>query len=73
MTKSSKLVLRQILSELMVNLAAGWYGAAVIIPATSDKPPTTDLGILTVNIIFGTVFVIIAYKLRRIKKGKGRK
>ena len=68
MRKSSKLVLRQILSELLINLAAGWYGAAAIIPATSDKPLTTDLGILTVNVIFGALFLVLAYKLRRVTK-----
>lgn len=73
MSKSGRVVLRQILSELFVNLSAGWYGAAVIIPATSDKPAATDLGILTVNVIFGTVFLIIAYKLRRIAKNRRRK
>lgn len=64
MTKSSKVILGQILSELLVNLAAGWYGAAVIIPISS--PPTTavDFSALTADITFGTVCIIIAYKLR---------
>jgi hypothetical protein len=69
MTKSAKLALRQILSELLVNLAAGWYGAAVIIPFSSGEPITVNLNVLTANIIFGTVCIIIAYKLRiKIKK-----
>ncbi len=69
MQKFSKLILEQILSELLINLAAGWYGAAVIIPIASLKPTVIDLSALTADIIFGTVCIIISYKLRvEIKK-----
>ena len=69
MSKSSKLVLTGILSELLINLAAGWYGVAIIIPISSTEPFAVNLNVLTANIIFGTVCIIISYKLRiSIKK-----
>lgn len=64
MRKSSKLILRQILSELLINLAAGWYGAAIIIPISSLKPTVIDLSALTADIVFGTVCIIVSFKLR---------
>lgn len=72
MNKSGRLVLRQILSELFVNLSAGWYGAAVIIPISSPEPTAVDFSALTTDIIFGTVCIIISYKLRVGFKKKRR-
>lgn len=72
MTKFSKLILGQVLSELLVNLAAGWYGAAVIIPISSPLTTAVDFSALTADIIFGSVCIIIAYKLRiGFKKKRG--
>jgi hypothetical protein len=40
----------QIFSELFVNLAAGWWGAALIAPNLSDKSTKAKLVALTFNL-----------------------
>lgn len=53
----------KIISELLVNLSAGWYGASLIIPAFSGNIEF-DFGVLILNISFGTVSLLVAYQLR---------
>jgi len=38
------------LSDLLINLSAGWFGAAFIIPLSEQKPKV-NLNILTGNIL----------------------
>lgn len=50
------------LSDLLVNLSAGWLGSAIIIPIAIEKPKMRFLT-LTINIIlaivaFGTSFLL---------------
>jgi len=54
-----------VLSDLFVNLSAGWFGAAFIIPVFSDKPISVNLGILTTDIVLGIVFLILAFRLKK--------
>lgn len=54
------------LSDLCVNLSAGFFAATFIIPAFSEKSLSINIGILTVNLIFAIVFFVLAYKLKRI-------
>lgn len=54
----------QIISDLCVNLSAGWIGAAVAIPATSKLNKKVNLGVLTVNLALAIVFLIAAFELR---------
>lgn len=55
-----------VLSELLVNLAAGWFGAAVIVPQTVPAFSQTSTVVLLVNIGFGVFSLVIAYKLRTL-------
>lgn len=50
-----------IISDLLVNLAAGWIGAAVILPI---KAKDRKLSILIFNFSFATIALVIAYFLR---------
>lgn len=52
------------ISDIMVNLSAGWFGAAFIVPVFSDKPLNLNFWILIVNLFFGTVFMLLAYRTR---------
>lgn len=55
----------EILSDLFVNLAAGWLGVVVVIlPVTRLKRKIDWFG-LTMNIVLATVSLVIAYKLRQ--------
>lgn len=54
----------QIISELCVNLSAGWIGAAVVIPVTSKLDRKVNLGVLTVNLALSIVFLVAAFELR---------
>lgn len=55
-----------ILSELFVNLSAGWFGAAFIVPVIAKKQVSVNLGVLLFNLIFGIVFLIIGFQLREL-------
>ncbi|MBI3443654.1 hypothetical protein HY008_03205 [Candidatus Woesebacteria bacterium] len=63
-------LLTLILSELSVNLSAGWFGAAFIVPFTSQEKIQLNLGILTVDAVMGILFLGVAFKLRKIRKDK---
>ena len=54
----------EIVSDLFVNLAAGWIGAAVVIPVTSKLDKKVNLGLLTMNLTLGIVFLVAAFELR---------
>lgn len=54
-----------ILSDLAVNLSAGLFGVVIVIPAVS-KERRGGFWILTINLLFGIVFLIIAFELRRV-------
>ena len=55
-----------ILSDLFVNLSAGWFGAALIVPTVAKKKASINAGILLFNLIFGIVFLIIGFQLREL-------
>lgn len=55
-----------VLSELLVNLAAGWFGAAVIVPQSFENFSQVSLIVLLVNVGFGMFSLVIAYKLRKL-------
>lgn len=58
-------------SDLMVNLAAGWFGAAFILPAFSSGVTNIHSELLIVDVLFGTLCFVIAYQLRKGKSGYG--
>jgi hypothetical protein len=35
-----------VVSDLLINLSAGWFGAAFIVPAFSDRPLSVNLALL---------------------------
>ncbi len=57
--------LLSVFADLFINLSAGWFGAAVIIPARSTKRTKIKIGLLTLNFTFGIVFSLLAYAIRK--------
>jgi len=55
----------EVISELFVNLSAGWFGAALIIPIRGRRIGKIKLGLLTINVVFGILFLVFAYTLRK--------
>lgn len=53
-----------VLSDLFVNLAAGWLGAALIVPMATTKFKV-NLRLLIINILCGILSLVIAGLLRR--------
>lgn len=53
-----------ILTEFLINLAAGWFGAAIILPIRSEKRKIKFL-LLTVNLSCGILSLAVAYIIRR--------
>lgn len=53
-----------IISDLLINMAAGWLGAVLIVPNFSKEKGKRKLIILTMDIFLATVSLIVAYKLR---------
>lgn len=56
------------ISAICENLSAGWFGAALIVPAFSDKPLSLNLSVLTIDLFFGIFFFVIAFGLKRVNK-----
>ena len=54
-----------VISDLFINISAGWFGAAFIVPAFSKEDFTLNIGILTTNLLMGILFLVLAYKLRK--------
>jgi hypothetical protein len=65
----TKNIFFSVLGDLSINLSAGWFGTAFIVPAISQKPILINFVTLTVDFILGMVFLIIAFRL----KEKGEK
>jgi len=59
-------VLTTTLSDLSVNISAGYFGAAFITPGISRKPTAKRLMLLTTFIVAGTMWLTVAYALRKI-------
>jgi len=57
-----------LISEVLVNLSAGWLGIALATMLASDKSIVVKFGLLTGNLGLGIVSLIAAFKLR--KRGK---
>lgn len=57
-----------ILSELLVDLAAGWFGAVFIVPNFTKIRSPFNLAILTGGILAGILSLAIAFRLRKFSK-----
>lgn len=64
--RSPDTVLFLVVSELFVNLSAGWFGAAFIAPNFSHRKAPLKYFLLTLDFILGILFLLIAFQLRRI-------
>jgi hypothetical protein len=53
-----------IISELLIDLSAGWFGAAFIVSTFSEKSLSINFGILILDIGFGILFLLVAFNLR---------
>lgn len=56
------------IADVFINLSAGWFGAAIILPAFSEKSFTFNLPILLFDITFGILSFVIAFRLRQIRR-----
>ena len=54
----------QILSELSVNLSAGWFGSIFIVPNFLRARGKKRIALLTLNFLWGIVALMTAYALR---------
>jgi len=57
-----------IFSDLFINLAAGWFGAVIIVPNFSGINPPFNFLILTGDVLAGILSLVAAFKLRRLSK-----
>jgi hypothetical protein len=58
-----------IAADIFVNLAGAWYAAALIAPVFSESPISAiNLDLLLVNLAFGTLSAMIAFRLRKLTK-----
>lgn len=58
----------KLVSEVLVNLSAGWVGIALAVPFASDKEALVKFGLLTTNFVAAIVSLVAAFRLR--KKGE---
>lgn len=54
------------ISDLFVNLSAGWFGVVLILSPTVRVPKKANLLVLTFDIIFGSFSLTVAYMLRTL-------
>lgn len=54
-----------LISDLLINLSAGWFGAALIVPTFSNDSLTMNLWILTMDMLLGTLFLTMSFLFRR--------
>lgn len=57
--------LANILSDLLVNLAAGWIGTIFITPVASGKPVREKLLALTWHMFLAIVLLFMAYEITK--------
>lgn len=55
-----------IASNLFVNLSAGWFAAALIVPATSKRAIRLNFWVFTIDILFGIFCLVAAFYLGKI-------
>ena len=55
-----------IISEFLINIAAGWFGAIFIVPIYSNTRARIKLALLIVNLIFVIVSLWLAFVIRKI-------
>ena len=64
-TKFMDKIFFQAISDLCINLSAGWFGAAFIVPNAVGKRGKVKFWILTVDIFLGIIFLVLSVQLRK--------
>lgn len=59
-------ILLAVIAEWCVNLSAGWFGAAFIVPATARRPLAINERVVLEDIVLALAFILAAYILRSI-------
>ncbi len=54
-----------IVSDLFINLSAGWLGAVLIVPNFSEEKGRRRALVLTADVLLATISLGIAFVLRR--------
>lgn len=57
-----------VLSELMINLSAGWLATVLIVPNLGGLGSQRDFLLLTNNLVFGTLSLVVAFKFRKLSR-----
>lgn len=52
------------ISDVFLNLSAGWFGAAIIIPGTYSRSTRVNTLYVVMNLSFGLAALAFGYKLR---------
>jgi len=55
-----------VISDLFINLAAGWFGAVIVVPITSQQSEKVKLGLLTTNLLLAILSLVIAFKFKEL-------
>lgn len=58
----------EILSDLFINLSAGWFGAVIIVPNFAGLNRSLNFLVLTVDVIFGMFFLVLAFRFKKLSK-----
>lgn len=58
-------LLLSILSELFVNLSAGYFGVAFITPSFSRKRKWARIGVLFNYVVYGMLLLVMAFVFRK--------
>lgn len=53
-----------VISDLFVNLSAGWIGAALILPTNLPRNRKGKVWVLIIDLGYGILILVIAYTLR---------
>lgn len=56
-------VLLATLADFCINISAGWFGAAFIVPVLSKRKKSRFVS-LTINLLLSMMFLIVAFGLR---------
>jgi hypothetical protein len=60
-----KKILFSVLADFSINLAAGWFGAVIIVPNFSGINWPYNILILTADVLAGIFSLVIAIELRK--------
>ena len=65
--KISYIALKEIVSDLLINLSAGWFGVIFIVPNFSGLNNITEFTILTFDLIMAILCLVISYLFKTSK------